>query len=222
MSKAIKIENINIIKLIVSIIGIIIGIIICVIGDDIVSDRDIANGSSSYKVADVDENIKFGADFYTDVYEATAVAANNTRDIAENTSHSISVMADGFEKTIESIGKATKGVGLVVIFLSLALLSNSMNVVKDLGNKININGAPSIPLVPAQSNSVANSYMNTNSTTVSNEYQPVPSIRTNNLTQNSANSLDPNRIAVNGWICPRCGTDNYNYCGTCSCGQQKP
>lgn len=38
---------------------------------------------------------------------------------------------------------------------------------------------------------------------------------------NKAQSVNPNP-SVNEWKCPKCGSTNQNYVGTCGCGEKKP
>ena len=57
-------------KKVFSIIGICFGIMIMIHG--------VLSSTGHYSRSTVDDNIRFGADFYTEEYEATATVANNT------------------------------------------------------------------------------------------------------------------------------------------------
>ena len=113
-------------KKVFSIIGICFGIMIMILG--------VLSLDGHYSRSTVNDNIRLGADFYTEEYEATATAANNTYSVV-----------NALESLKSSLGLINIGFGGAITCYFFCVYADVKNAAREVNKTVNVTKEDELP-----------------------------------------------------------------------------
>ncbi len=185
-------------KIAFGVIGFILGIIIFIMGISTMNSKPESR-STSYT-----DSYSFGADFYTEEYEATKNAADNAAVTANNVRELGNTITNCF-------GTLLIAVGLIVCLYSL----KEAVVVGVTASGDKPAAQPSVEKAPEVQPIFTQPYVDKTDVDKTAVDQTA-------VAEPAAVIADDREPGSNEWKCPKCGTIHQNYVGTCGCGETKP
>ena len=113
-------------KKVFSIIGICFGIMIMIFG--------VLSSTGHYSRSTVNDNIRFGADFYTEEYEATATVANNTYSVV-----------NALESLKVAFGQINIGFGGAITCYFFCVYADAKNVAREVNKTVKVTKEDELP-----------------------------------------------------------------------------